>query len=141
MQRNVDLNFPQHKGTATGPLKIAELDWGGELPEDLPHNPEIILAADCVYFEVGISLSHSLAHTTDRFYSACVPAAGGYPLSFSADRGIKRDLLLLEEAEKGKSHSAASPTIVANAVFLCPSGGRAVLQDAGQALQVTTSGG
>jgi hypothetical protein len=56
MQRNVDLNFPQHVGAdetmATCPVKVAELDWGGELPDGMPHEPEIILAADCVYFEV-----------------------------------------------------------------------------------------
>lgn len=57
MQRNVDLNFPQHTGAEDNvgpcPVKVAELDWGGELPDGIPHEPEIILAADCVYFEVG----------------------------------------------------------------------------------------
>ena len=59
MQRNVDLNFPQYAGAENSrdscPVQVAELNWGGELPDGVPHEPETILAADCVYFEVGVS--------------------------------------------------------------------------------------
>lgn len=63
MQRNVDLNFHQHVGseanpaTSACPVQVAELDWGGELPSGIPHEPDLILAADCVYFEVSKSAS------------------------------------------------------------------------------------
>ncbi|KAJ9103941.1 hypothetical protein QFC21_002404 [Naganishia friedmannii] len=59
MQRNVDSNFYQHigleanDGTSACPVQVAELDWGGELPSGIPHEPDLILAADCVYFEVS----------------------------------------------------------------------------------------
>lgn len=69
MQRNVDLNFPQHTGTSTCPVKVAELDWGGDLPDDLPHNPEIILAADCVYFEVSGALHMTLSVVAELCHS------------------------------------------------------------------------
>lgn len=59
MQRNVDLNFHQEvsseadNGISACPVQVAELDWGGELPPGVPHEPDLILAADCVYFEVN----------------------------------------------------------------------------------------
>jgi hypothetical protein len=50
-------------------VKVAELDWGGELPDDLPHNPEIILAADCVYFEVSGALHMTLSVVAELCHS------------------------------------------------------------------------
>lgn len=86
MQRNVDLNFPQYVAAEdnldTCPVKVAELNWGGELPEGVPHEPEIILAADCVYFEVGLrdslqmspglSLTHIRSLRFPYWWTRCV---------------------------------------------------------------------
>ncbi|KAJ9120126.1 hypothetical protein QFC22_003024 [Naganishia vaughanmartiniae] len=67
MQRNVDLNFHQHVGPETNgessacPVQVAELDWGGELPSGIPQEPDLILAADCVYFEADARFFKMLA--------------------------------------------------------------------------------
>lgn len=45
MQTNIKLNGLQ----AT--VQASIYDWGTPVPVDLPENPDIILAADCVYFE------------------------------------------------------------------------------------------
>ncbi|KAJ3488624.1 hypothetical protein NLJ89_g11597 [Agrocybe chaxingu] len=49
MKCNVSLN--NLKATAT----VAELNWGSSIPENIPR-PDIILAADCVYFEPAFPL-------------------------------------------------------------------------------------
>lgn len=53
MKENVLLNFPT---TASPPVHVSELDWGTTPPPSLPSNPDIILAADCVYFEPAFPL-------------------------------------------------------------------------------------
>jgi hypothetical protein len=53
MKENVLLNFPT---TAFPPVLVSELDWGTTSPPSLPSNPDIILAADCVYFEPAFPL-------------------------------------------------------------------------------------
>lgn len=60
MQRNVDLNFPE-TSAAQRAVRVAEYDWSSpSIPEQLPSHPDIILAADCVYFEPAFPL---LVHT------------------------------------------------------------------------------
>jgi len=49
MKRNVTLNHLK----AT--VKVAQLNWGTPAPTDIPR-PDIILAADCVYFEPAFPL-------------------------------------------------------------------------------------
>ncbi|KAF8269714.1 putative methyltransferase-domain-containing protein [Lactarius quietus] len=49
MERNIALNGLESSVTA------AELDWSKPLPEHLPR-PDVILAADCVYFEPAFPL-------------------------------------------------------------------------------------
>lgn len=50
MQQNIRLN-------ELDDVVIPEvLNWGASLPESLPRTPEIILAADCVYFEPSFPL-------------------------------------------------------------------------------------
>ncbi|PPR03849.1 hypothetical protein CVT26_000847 [Gymnopilus dilepis] len=49
MQRNVSLNGLQDR------VRVAELNWGSPIPSDIPF-PDIILAADCVYFEPAFPL-------------------------------------------------------------------------------------
>lgn len=50
MQQNITLNSLEEK-------VIPEvLNWGTPLPETLPRTPDIILAADCVYFEPAFPL-------------------------------------------------------------------------------------
>ncbi|EIM88167.1 uncharacterized protein STEHIDRAFT_95156 [Stereum hirsutum FP-91666 SS1] len=49
MQRNIELNGLQDRVTAS------ELNWGEPLPPSIPH-PQLILAADCVYFEPAFPL-------------------------------------------------------------------------------------
>ena len=57
MQINTDLNFPPPPNSTEPyhiPVKVTELDWGLEHPlsPELPSDVDMILAADCVYFEV-----------------------------------------------------------------------------------------
>lgn len=50
MHQNIALNELQGK-------VVAEvLDWGAPLPTCLPRSPDIVLAADCVYFEPSFPL-------------------------------------------------------------------------------------
>ncbi|KIY72971.1 hypothetical protein CYLTODRAFT_343115 [Cylindrobasidium torrendii FP15055 ss-10] len=49
MRRNVDLNELSHS------CQVAEFNWGEPIPEGIP-TPDIILAADCVYFEPAFPL-------------------------------------------------------------------------------------
>ena len=50
MKQNIDLN------QLNGAVDAAVYDWGAAVPETLPANPDIILAADCVYFEPAFPL-------------------------------------------------------------------------------------
>jgi len=56
MQQNVDLNFPPLPDEAGRNIKVAELDWGKEIPSTLDAASDVILAADCVYFEPAFPL-------------------------------------------------------------------------------------
>ncbi|KAL7282076.1 hypothetical protein ACG7TL_003545 [Trametes sanguinea] len=49
MKQNVSLNG------LDSCVSVAELNWGGPIPESLP-KPDLILAADCVYFEPAFPL-------------------------------------------------------------------------------------
>jgi len=50
MEENVKLN-------GLGNVKAAVLDWGEEtLPTDTPSRPDVVLLADCVYFEPAFPL-------------------------------------------------------------------------------------
>lgn len=70
MRQNIPLNFPSDPNP---PVKVSELDWGNtqlntnsnpnpdlndndDDDDDLPSEPDIILAADCVYFEPAFPL-------------------------------------------------------------------------------------
>ena len=50
MRRNVVLNGLQEK------VKAEVLDWGRAIPATVPRTPDVILAADCVYFEPAFPL-------------------------------------------------------------------------------------
>jgi hypothetical protein len=50
MKRNVDLNDLNSRVSAS------IYDWGTATPSQLPAHPDIILAADCVYFEPAFPL-------------------------------------------------------------------------------------
>lgn len=50
MTKNVRLN------SLEGNIEVAELNWGEPIPTNLPSKPDIILAADCVYFEPAFPL-------------------------------------------------------------------------------------
>jgi hypothetical protein len=55
MKENVALNFPSNLDP---PVKVSELDWGtpsASEPSPLS-KPDIVLAADCVYFEPAFPL-------------------------------------------------------------------------------------
>jgi hypothetical protein len=69
MHQNVLLNFPLSIYPSHN-VQVAELDWGKLIPFGLDEKPDIILAADCVYFEVrDISESNAANHPnrkTDR---------------------------------------------------------------------------
>lgn len=50
MQRNISLNALTTRATAS------IYDWGTPPPSPIPSEPDIILAADCVYFEPAFPL-------------------------------------------------------------------------------------
>jgi predicted nicotinamide N-methyase len=50
MQVNAELNVPG------GNLHVAELNWGEEI-STVPTDVDVVLAADCVYFEVSYFVS------------------------------------------------------------------------------------
>ncbi|WPB01855.1 uncharacterized protein RHO25_006487 [Cercospora beticola] len=50
MQQNIALNALGDRVTA------AVYDWGGATPEGIPQHPDVVLAADCVYFEPAFPL-------------------------------------------------------------------------------------
>jgi len=50
MEHNIKLNNLQDK------VKATIYDWGEAIPLELPRKPDIILAADCVYFEPAFPL-------------------------------------------------------------------------------------
>ena len=50
MQRNISLNSLQ------GSVEASIYDWGEPVPSGLPPHPDVILAADCVYFEPAFPL-------------------------------------------------------------------------------------
>lgn len=50
MKQNIILNSLQDR------VKASIYDWGAEVPSDIPRHPDIILAADCVYFEPAFPL-------------------------------------------------------------------------------------
>ncbi|KAK4981662.1 Protein-lysine N-methyltransferase efm6 [Elasticomyces elasticus] len=50
MERNITLNNLQAK------VRACIFDWGSSVPVDVPQYPDIILAADCVYFEPAFPL-------------------------------------------------------------------------------------
>jgi hypothetical protein len=52
MNRNIELN------NLNEAVKATVYDWGEPTPVDLPSHPDIVLAADCVYFEPAFPLLH-----------------------------------------------------------------------------------
>ncbi|WPH01003.1 S-adenosyl-L-methionine-dependent methyltransferase [Acrodontium crateriforme] len=50
MHRNIELNGLE------GKVKASLYDWGSERPAAVPAHPDVILAADCVYFEPAFPL-------------------------------------------------------------------------------------
>jgi hypothetical protein len=50
MNQNVALNQLEDR------VKVAEYDWGSAVPSGIPRHPDIVLAADCVYFEPAFPL-------------------------------------------------------------------------------------
>jgi hypothetical protein len=50
MQKNIALNNVETRVTA------AVYEWGSAPPERIPRHPDIVLAADCVYFEPAFPL-------------------------------------------------------------------------------------
>jgi len=49
MHRNVAMN------ALSASVCVAELNWGEPIPDDIPR-PDLIIAADCVYFEPAFPL-------------------------------------------------------------------------------------
>lgn len=50
MNKNIELNHLTYK------VEASIYDWGSSPPISLPHQPDILLAADCVYFEPAFPL-------------------------------------------------------------------------------------
>jgi hypothetical protein len=67
MKRNVEYN------DVGGNVHVAELNWGEEI-KDVPGDIDLVLAADCVYFEVSLPLV-LLRLWGVILHSACIPIA------------------------------------------------------------------
>lgn len=52
MKKNIKIN------DLTGKVKASIYDWGTSTPAALPKHPDVILAADCVYFEPAFEPLH-----------------------------------------------------------------------------------
>lgn len=50
MNQNISLNALDTK------VKASIYDWGSAVPAEVPQHPDVILAADCVYFEPAFPL-------------------------------------------------------------------------------------
>jgi predicted nicotinamide N-methyase len=65
MERNIGLNGLQ------GAVQAAVYDWGQPTPSQLPVHPDIVLAADCVYFEPVFPLLQQTLKDLLRENSVC----------------------------------------------------------------------
>nr|POE82267.1 protein-lysine n-methyltransferase efm6 [Quercus suber] len=68
MERNAHLNGLEHDK-----VRASVFNWGEERPEVVPAHPDVILAADCVYFEPAFplllqTLRELIGHTTVCFF-------------------------------------------------------------------------
>ena len=54
LQKNIALNKSNIRDTSL--VLPSVLSWGQDLPPGIPEEPDVILAADCVYFEPAFSL-------------------------------------------------------------------------------------
>ncbi|QRV91471.1 phospholipase [Ceratobasidium sp. AG-Ba] len=62
MEANIELNHLEDR------VRASVLDWGDELPSDLPDTVSLILAADCVYAEPAFPLLVStLSDLSDKY--------------------------------------------------------------------------
>jgi hypothetical protein len=53
MKSNIAHNFPSDPAGSAPPVRAAEYNWGEAIPEEIAASEiDMVLAADCVYFEV-----------------------------------------------------------------------------------------
>jgi len=64
MEKNVE-----HNGVGEN-VHVAELSWGEEM-QGVPRNIDIVLAADCVYFEVSLAHPVKWSWLTGSLHSLC----------------------------------------------------------------------
>jgi hypothetical protein len=65
MHKNIALNNLGGKATAN------IYDWGSEPPVHIPQHPDVILAADCVYFEPAFPLLHQTLTDLIGYNTTC----------------------------------------------------------------------
>lgn len=65
MEANIKLN------SLSNVAKGVVLDWGESIPDGVPSHPEIVLAADCVYFEPAFPLLISTLEKLLGPHSVC----------------------------------------------------------------------
>ena len=121
MEINAEVNSPC-TGSSTN-IHVAELNWGEPLPSTVPvDEASLILAADCVYFEVS-NLEHPFLYLyiADLVSTARVPPPRQDALRSRAGRERHRDPLLLEETTKG-DHRPIWPPFSFTSVELTESG-------------------
>ena len=85
MRRNITLNNCQDT------VQAGVLDWGEPLPVIIPKGPDIILAADCVYFEPAFPLLQATLLELIGPETACY---------FCFKRRRRADLQFLKQARK-----------------------------------------
>lgn len=85
MKDNIALN------NLSGKVEASILDWGEPLPSHIPPKPDIILAADCVYFEPAFPLLITTLHDLLGPNSVCY---------FCYKKRRKADLRFMKMAKK-----------------------------------------
>ena len=85
MHENINLNGLASK------VKAVVLEWGSPIPIDIPPQPEVIIAADCVYFEPAFPLLQSTLQDLLGPKSVCY---------FCFKRRRRADMRFLKQARK-----------------------------------------
>ncbi|KAL2833654.1 putative methyltransferase-domain-containing protein [Aspergillus pseudoustus] len=85
MEANISLN------NLSSTVQAAVLDWGEPVSDNIPQHPDIILAADCVYFEPAFPLLISTLHELLGANSVCY---------FCFKKRRRADLRFLKMAKK-----------------------------------------
>lgn len=114
MQKNIALNNLQGRATAN------IYDWGSDVPAHLPRYPDVILAADCVYFEPAFPLLHQtltdlIGDNTTCYF--CFKKRRRADLHFV--KSIKRTFMVVEIADDSEKVTYGREGIFLWVLIMC----------------------